>query len=54
MTFHERILAERRTDVTRRWFFRECGVGLGDVYKRQVHSLVIVSSRLRRTRDTAV
>ena len=31
MILNERILAERRKHVTRRWFFRECGVGLGAI-----------------------
>jgi hypothetical protein len=31
MTLHERLLADRREHLTRRWFFRECGVGLGAI-----------------------
>jgi len=31
MMHPERILAERRQHLTRRWFFRECGVGLGAI-----------------------
>src|SRR5947209_5245158 len=36
MTLRDQIAAEMRTAVTRRWFFRECGVGLGAV---ALHSL---------------
>ncbi|MGI8605072.1 MAG: DUF1501 domain-containing protein [Verrucomicrobiales bacterium] len=31
MTQIEHILAERRRYITRRWFFRDCGVGLGAI-----------------------
>lgn len=31
MTPHQQLLAEYRHHLTRRWFFRECGVGLGAV-----------------------
>lgn len=31
MTHLEHFLAERRKNVTRRWFFKDCGVGLGAI-----------------------
>ena len=31
MTTHEQLLAEYRQAVTRRWFFQQCGVGLGSI-----------------------
>ena len=31
MTTHEQLLAEYRQSVTRRWFFQQCGVGLGSI-----------------------
>jgi hypothetical protein len=31
MTTHEQLLAEYRQAVTRRWFFLQCGVGLGSI-----------------------
>jgi hypothetical protein len=31
MNLHNELLAEHRLGLTRRWFFRECGVGLGAI-----------------------
>ena len=32
----QHILNELRTDITRRWFFKECGVGLGAMALHQL------------------
>jgi uncharacterized protein (DUF1501 family) len=31
MKIHEQLLAEHRQAITRRWFFQQCGVGLGSI-----------------------